>query len=144
LAAQSFRSLPLRFVLHAALPVARGGLGATRVCFLLPARCAKPAFARAVAAGLLSHGNNCTESGPREDADSTAAVAAGAAYEPREQEAAASGGALKGGAGGADDGGLAAAGWALQCRPCPELRFSFRGRLVPQPSVVWVLTRLGR
>jgi len=114
----SFRSLPLRFVLHAARPVAQGGLGATRVCYLLPARCAKPAFARAVAEGLRR--------GPSNDSSCDDGHDSGLHRDALDEK---------------NDGGLAALGWKLQCQPAPEQRFSFRGRLVPQPSVIWVMTR---
>jgi hypothetical protein len=46
-----FRSLPMRFVLHAARP-APHGLGADKVAFLLPTRCARPDFRRDVLADL--------------------------------------------------------------------------------------------
>lgn len=118
--AAPFRSLPLRFVLHAARPVVQGGLGATRVCYLLPARCAKAAFARAVAEGLRQHEYNC---------DTTS----------RDHRCGCD--LLKGGDDEESDGGLAKLGWNLQCQPAPEQRFSFRGRLVPQPSVIWTITR---
>jgi hypothetical protein len=33
--------------------------------------------------------------------------------------------------------------WDISCVDVPDKHFMFRGRLVPQPSVLWVLTRRG-
>lgn len=94
--ASQFRTLPLRFVLHAATPAASGGLGAHRVCYLLPQRCSKASFAAQVLEGLGRFTWN----------------------------------------------GLSSIeAWEIDSRPCPEKNFSFRGRLVPQPSVIWTMTQ---
>jgi len=154
-AAALFRSLPLRFVLHAVLV-----LGADRVTFLLPKRCAKPAFADAVFAALekeeaVANGGNegasqdkAVNNDETEDSAEGEAVGgrrvrsrlSGAEEEPEDkgdvQEAPPKENCRCSGLRWTSD-----KRWAVSWVDAPDKRFRFRGRFVPQPSIIWALTR---
>lgn len=81
--------------MKAVKPISEGGLGASKVAYLLPKRCSKPEFITAVKEALE--------------------------FQHIEEES------VK---------------WDITCTPAPDKHFMFRGRLVPQPSVVFVLNKL--
>ena len=117
------RDYPSRFITHAA------ALGARRIAYLLPVRCAKEAFVEGVMREL-------------EQQETGAGGGGGLGGTGR---GAGGGGGVEGGGGGggeAEDGAEdGAGGWSVTTVDAPERTFDFRGRDVPQPSVIQVWLR---